>query len=1528
MSLRRSCRTSGLNWAHEPGCSRGHSDRLQSAIRGEWRICFGVSAAALVLLLGICSQIDAQVRETSDRQQLESALGFDANRDQTSLIAIAIAARDAGDLQGVVEALQDVLDGPSDTLVRIENRFVHAHGEANRLLAALPAEGRTLYERRSGDAANAMLKAAVDQRNLRVLEEVASRYRHTSAGRRALRLIAQQALDHGDFGAAAASFLRLFEGAPVPEDAARRDAPGIVMWVAALISGGRMQAAHGVSERYAAALTGRPESIELNRLLEAASLVGDETADVAEEPAMQLPSSEEIWSIATVYEEGAGGRAADELRRLRRGSVPMFLQPRPMVVDQSVVIRSAKRITRADCLTGTVLWTFELDDARDIAPRTPFSPPPERQRLMERALGDAIHSTCSVDQGQVYFLRPNRGNGGRGGNPSDPHALPANRLTAVALEDGNERWSVSEVDSVGGESDPDAPRTQPVYFRSAPAKWGSRLLVCGEHEGELSLFALKRETGEVEWSTRLCSTEGSMQRDDRRLGTAAPVLIADERAYCATGGGAIVAVDLQTRGVIWAARYPRESLPPPRSQHDSLRQQDRQLVWPVGWRETYVGKAGESIILASPESERLWVFDSGTGELRWSLPRGSGLYVAGVFEDRVVIVDWESVTGLDVKQGEIVWAARVGFTSGRGVAVEGQLLLPMGDGGYCAVDLSDGQVQKLHGNVDRPAVVRIGAVEQTGFASEPASLSWSRYGVVRQTPGSTVLLAELEAATRAAEGEFRESATDRTRAVSRLARLQRQRGQLDEAAGLLEQQLASPGLSEESIAVLRRDLLGVLRLMAVDEPGRAELAAERAAPHLKTVSQHAEWAWLLLSAKRNAPPAELVRIAFGVLDLEAENHHVLLREDHAVRLDRAIQAILLSRRREADDDGVRAFDAELAAAVEARLGTENDLVRARWADVLDQLPSGRKLRLSLPLGWSSVDHFVELQVRLLAQSGDADRSMAAASLLRLGSLYDAHSDPDDARGIYRRVRDDYSDVRLSDGTDVASVLAEYAARHPDQERYFDATSSPWPTVTPEISSRAWPEGELYFIPVRVTAKPGGLFDRLNVAVYRIGTRDQRGLAVRFSGAGFHRPWSVTLPPRASPLRSARSFPGLRRAWGFGPLLVLQVGADVYGIAPLDAAGEPRASIVWPPSGTEISTTEDPVTLIPRGQDEALQAQIAEFDESPDRVDSLGHLVGRVGPVLAGYFCIQQGGSILTYETATGEELWRRTGVLPGVRCVGDDEFIVLVDDVRGRVTVLDPVDGSIVDEAPYRLPAEAAQLATYGRRALLRTGDSVALLDLVTNLEEWRRSIPETTVCFPIDSDRIGLVTPGGGVEFVAVADGETTSTHQIDMPERMVRVRVLEDPRRFYLAVSGPRDDPELEQATPAAGIRSNEGHRRLIVNGWLSAFDRETEERLWSAPLENASLALDQDVDVPLLVLNELRKAPGGEGGALFQGRLRCLDRRSGALLFDEESQATHNYFLFERDIDAGWVELRLPRRIIRFDYAAPDKTESESE
>jgi hypothetical protein len=254
------------------------------------------------------------------------------------------------------------------------------------------------------------------------------------------------------------------------------------------------------------------------------------------------------------------------------------------------------------------------------------------------------------------------------------------------------------------------------------------------------------------------------------------------------------------------------------------------------------------------------------------------------------------------------------------------------------------------------------------------------------------------------------------------------------------------------------------------------------------------------------------------------------------------------------------------------------------------------------------------------------------------------------------------------------------------------------------------------------------------------------------------------------------------------------------------------------------------------------------------------------------------------------------------------------------MTVLATLDGAVVEAWRPDFPEQqlidvrdATGLVEYAATDTRR----LDRVDLTTGAVQWTRDFGTGSVVFRAGPELVGVLRPDGQVEFLRWTDGESVAALSVNVPQPLVHIRCIHDAERLFLILSGSRNDPGLEAATPGGGIQSNEGHRRLIINGDCYALDRASLELLWNTPISNASLLLDQPVDVPVLICNELRYPPDRIGQGALVGRVRVIDRRSGDVLYDADTPAVHNYFLVERDPEQGWVELRLPGQIFRFDF-----------
>lgn len=1460
---------------------------------------------------------------------LSASIRLPQDREAEGLLSEAQGAAGRGDFAQAAALLQQVLEGGAERFVAIDGSHRNARDEANRRIAAFPGEGRAAYERHSGNAARVALDEALRSGDSAAPLEVAARYRQTRAGSDALRRLAERDMDSGRFPEAALAWQALIEQSGDAEGTARRDPQAVVAWCAALLLAGETDAARQIADRFQPALEGRTVGAggrsareQIAGLMNSPAFRNPAPPDSSrashsERPEALLPTAgTPAWEFATWPPAVEPDALERHLTRLGESGVAPVSYGRPVATTGGIVARTVDAVVCLDVTSGELSWRYAAD-VSDLTPAPGISP---SDRLLERWLGDAPLSAVTCDAERVYLLMPHvpRRTQGEPAPPPEVQSATPRRLIALNAQDGRPAWELAP-DSVSLDATLDA-IAAPLILHGPPTPHRGELYLLAEQGEALHLMVLDPQSGGLRWTVRLGHVDRGLGRDDRRLAQFCAVAVQGGTAYCPTGGGALIAVDLLTRRVRWGVRYPREPVrsQDPESLHGSLA--PRQVLWGNGWTDLFVAATDDRVLLASPESESLWAFEVETGALAWWQARGAGQYVAGVFDDVVVVVGRSAIIGLRAGDGESLWTTAIDEPAGRGFATATHYVLPLLRGGVAAVAIAGGDTVRTYPRGGPPPLLEWPDDAAGVAAWRPRHLTWADGGVIEQSVDGVRRLkgleAELDRARHAAAAGDPPSASQLADAAS----LAREAGSFTEAVGFAEQ--CRQSLSGADAEAARRDLLDLV-FWSWGEPeqdanriSRAESLATSSREKLLTA--YCAWRQVPATARQ-----EDVARSFALLDGFNEPCFAVLDGGaRRVRLDRLVASRWWSASRGLNEQEKTDFDRAIDAELAVRLNGQGALAKAEWAERLALLTQGKRLQLGLAPQWSSVRGFVQRQLRLQALTGDEDRAVAASALQQLALLFESHQDFDDAARAYRRLRDDFADVRLPEGAAVADVLDRLPAGSPTRRRMQGELPPVWPMRSPRVSVRPWPEGAIYFIPVRVEAERGGLFDRLNVAVDRLGG------TVRFSGAGFHRPWALQLPRSNSLLRSAQMAPDLRRAWGFGQMLVLQVGADVFGIAPFDAAGEPGATLLWPPPGARVSATDAALVRESVVQTIAPRRRLAVSDAGRERTDHLGQLVGQVGPVRAGYFCVLERGMLVARDTSTGEELWRRSGVPGTARCMGDDHRIVVADFYHDELHVLDALDGRLVRSGPAGY-TEDQVLQTEGTGVLreevdaTEAGGSAGLrierVDIALGITVWDAAYPPGAVCFPIDQELCGVLAPGGLLRLVRLVDGTELASHSVDVPATVTRIVRLCDADSLFVVISGPRTDAALEAATPAAGLHTNEGHRRAIVNGTWHAFDRSTGALRWSRPLDNASLLLDQAFDVPILICNEHTYPPDRIGQGVPVQRIRCFDKRSGELVYEGFHDARHNYFIVERDAAAGWVELRLPGEVVRFDYSA---------
>ncbi|MEZ6047470.1 MAG: PQQ-binding-like beta-propeller repeat protein [Planctomycetaceae bacterium] len=333
--------------------------------------------------------------------------------------------------------------------------------------------------------------------------------------------------------------------------------------------------------------------------------------------------------------------------------------------------------------------------------------PAEYHPLARLIFKNSTYGNISSDSQRVYTLEdlatfggPESDWGGfRNGSFVDPfhRDWKTNKLVAYDLRSGRKHWVVG-----GSENGDEFDYTLAgFYFHSTPVIYHDELLVIGEKQNEIYLLALAPQSGALLWKQLVAFADSDISIDILRRYFGGQVAVSDGVIICPTVAGWIVAVDAMTHSVLWANRYHRGYL-----DDESARS------WRTGydisdqlgnWRVTPPFINQNCVVYAPPEGNSLNCYDLQTGELLWGshsqvrdTRREDALFVAGVWDNSVLVVEQTQVVSYDLKQGKRLWkhafTEDLGRPAGFGVMNEGSYYLPFDSGQLLKLNLENGEL--------------------------------------------------------------------------------------------------------------------------------------------------------------------------------------------------------------------------------------------------------------------------------------------------------------------------------------------------------------------------------------------------------------------------------------------------------------------------------------------------------------------------------------------------------------------------------------------------------------------------------------------------------------------------------------------------------------------------------------------------------------------------------------------------------------------------------------------------------------------
>ncbi len=1426
-------------------------------------------------------------------------------------------------LGGLLENAEDFFYRPAAN----EPVYRSLKAEASRLIAALPGAGRESYELEYGARARQMLKAALGQGDAGALENVARQFFFTTAGQEATFLLGRHHLDHGRPAAAAMCFERLRE-LGVASD---RLEPALslsltVSWLRA-----------AQPERARSALLRLKRSsggAEVAVGGKAVRWFGDDAQAAAWMTETFGPQAltpfdwSQQWALFRGNENrngiSDGGRPLLNLRWRQRTTddrlVEKFVSKvrqdylsqdivampgfHPLAVGDVVLMRTTFALQAVDFKTGKLVWRYaEVDDSLDQFLKVGISPKPGRNAqilsgLDQRVWEDAVYGTLSSDGANVYYIQ-DLGLGVSGSPlrtvlPNGRHVMvnsrSTNRLAARELQtQGKLRWEV------GGADGGDEPKLAGAFFLGPPLPLLGQLFALAELRGqEIRLVVLSAETGALAWSQQLAIVDPPVTNDSYRRNAGATPSFADGVLVCPTSAGAVVAVDLATRSLIWGYQYPRFQQETP-DRFNAV----RFAIYPGSerhanehWADATITIADGKALVTPVESDQVYCLHLASGKELWKRNRGKNLYVACIHDGRVVLVGREKVTALNLSNGEPAGPGidlpAGSLPSGRGFYNGKEYFLPLTTAEVARIDLAAGQI------VER-ARSRSGAV--------PGNLICFRDAIISQGADYVDAYYQLEPLKREIAGKLAESPDD-PQALAALAAVKLDENALGEAIELLER---SYELDANETA--REQLVG-----AMLDGLREDFEAHRdRVDGLEKLIERPEQrlTFLRLVAGGLQASGEVLPAFAAYLRLADEDAPATLEEiDDVLSVDRHrwIRAQLDALRQAGSDADRRDIDAEVQARLAKAVASDSTAALSKALDLFGAHPASAAARVALlqRLDKTQLIWCETLVRQIEATSSPADAVAARAHLARL--LVDAGRFELAARN-YDVLADRFADVAGPDGKSGKQIVAELPPDSPVAR--VRGLSSPWPQgqVSARDTSISSPSNaRRKSVDLELIGATNPFFGELNLSLDL-----QTQVLLGRNGWG-REELRIPIHEQNSEPVALRRFtvynaPPLNSVTVHGGMLVLALRNQVVAIDALGGGSPADGGILWTHDlGDQIGSFQTNQGIYSR----PIPVPWGGTRQVPE--DTYGRRYGEIGPVHDGGVYFQRLRDLYCVDPLSGKALWVRKNVGLGHQLFGDEELLFVAPAGSEDTLVLRAATG---EELGVRsLPPFEQRMLTSGRNVLCwepkGPEHTLTMRDPWAEEALWSFTFAQGAKAAMVANDAVGVLEPGGAFTLVALSDGKPLVQTQLEAVKSLIGIHLVRAEDRYLLITNSSAPIDPSAPTRPVAGADSYP-----MVNGRVYAFDAQTGKPAWPAPaiVQHYGLVTNQPSRVPLLVFVVQMHRPRGPGRREPTTSVLCIDKRTGRVAYQNESLPQTNVGNVELSGDPArhTVTVVLPPKVI---------------
>lgn len=1485
------------------------------------------AAAAIVALLGELSQLSAQVpkgiqipalqrgrvprvplpaRKPGESKGDEEELATDgvflppdrAAKRRLELADEMLEQRRYGES---VRLLGSILENAEDFFFKPEADqpvYRSLKAEAGRLIAGLPGEGRDSYELQFGARARTMLERAIAEGNFEDVAEVARQFYYSQAGQEATFLLGRHHLDQNrPLGAAlcleqlrsigsakrlepvlsltlATAWLRAGRSDKAQETLVRLKAshPGelLVGGKAIKLFANDAQALAWMDEKFGpqrAVHTAASESWTMFR--------GDESRSASSQGGQPLLAAR--WRQRT-GDDGVIEKLVSKVRHdYANQDVVALPSMHPLAVGDTIIMRTAFALEAVDFRTGKLVWKYPAaDDALEQFLRAGTQPSgapsqPLLSGLEQRMWEDATYGTLSSDGVRVYSVEDL---GLAGSNSSvlmtvmpngqrhfSVNSRSTNRLAARELNtQGKLAWEI------GGVAGGDEPELAGVFFLGPPLPLMGRLYALVERSGpEIRLVALNARTGELEWSQQLAVAEKPITEDAFRRNAGATPSFADGVLICPTAAGAIVAIDLTTRSLLWGYQYPRAAgaerpvgaVRPTAYPGNDRRGGDR-------WSDGCVTISGGRVLLSPVETDQLFCLNLADGKELWKKPRGEQLYVAGVHRGNVILVGSHAVSALQLADGEKAWddldLPAGSAPSGRGFQSGDHYYLPLSIAEVAKIDLQAGRIE-------RRARSRTGQV--------PGNLISYRGSIISQGTDYVDAFYQLDT-LKEQIAKTLEAHPDDPKAQAALGEVKLDQGLLAEAVVLFRRsyELKNDEATREQLV---ESMLEALRVdFAANRGSLDELEGLIREPKHRLSFLRSKA--LGLHAAGELAPA--FQTYLKIVDLDAPRSVDKVDDELSVRRDHWLRS-QLERLSAAAGDLRGEIDTEISTRQQAALANSSvDAVRV-FATTFGFHPSAAAARDALVARLSN-DELLERNLLLREGERSSDPAIAGQTTAALAKLLADAGREDLAAIYYRELANRFAEVPCRDGKTGAQLAADLPVDSPLRKLLTNAATWPRGSVksqedkAPARSGAPAPRmpraSELEVVgPVGPLLKNVSISYDVQQFLLAQDALGERRFRIQLSDQNTKRVPMV--------YRSNYNTPVLSYVSTNGGLIVLSLGSQIMAIDTLRGDDSAASRVLWAHDlNDHVGPMANSQGVMARGQN----LPWGGLRYVPE--DSSGRRIGSIGPVNDDGVFYQRLHDLHCVDPLTGKTTWLRKNVGLGNDLFGDSELLFVAPAGEGETLVLKAKTGEVL--GTRRIAPFNRRMATLGRRVLSwesQNGANVLQLrDAWTEQTVWSHTFPGGAKAAIIAQEAVGVFQPSGEFSLITLADGKMLVNEKLE-PESSLAGIYLMKWREGYLLVTNSANRTENIMAQPVPN-----GPTSALVNGRLYAFEAGTGKKMWPSPLvlSQQGLLLSQPSDLPVLCfVRQVYKPSGPTRAGDPKVSVMCVDKRTGRIVYETD-------------------------------------------